>query len=163
MKKFNEFTAVKGSLDDEKYMSMALLQAEKAKLDGNPAVGAVLVMSKLHFVDCDTTYSESDNINHAVMNVIKKASGLTNKSLSGAVIVTTLEPCLMCAMAAFEHGIREVVFGAYDNKRGFSSSKVISEQFLNEHQFLGIAYKGGILGEQCLNLLSEEMKADCHV
>jgi tRNA(adenine34) deaminase len=135
-KKFRDFTDHRKHLKDEEYMQIAIKEAQKAKLDGNIAVGAVLVTPRAYYVDCNTTYSESDQCNHAEMNVIRKAAGLQNRSLDDAVLYVTLEPCLMCAMAAYYNGIQEVIFGSYDEQFGFISSKM-----LVDHNFLGIKYR----------------------
>lgn len=149
--KFGEFAAHKHSSLDEHYMSLAINEAEKAKLDGNLAVGAVLAWGGRVLSDSNTVYSEGDCTNHAEMNVIHKAQTI-NRHLHDAVLYVTLEPCLMCATAARLHGIREVVFGCYDEANGFISSKL-----LVDHTVLEIACRGGILGEKCMDLLPTEM------
>jgi tRNA(adenine34) deaminase len=150
-RKFREFTEQRKHLKDEDYMQIAIKEAEKAKLDGNPAIGAVLVTPRGFYADGNTAYSECDHCNHAEINVIRKASGLQDRALNDAILYVTLEPCLMCAMAAYYNGIREVVFGAYDDASGFVSSKL-----LVDHNFLGITYKGGVLANECISLLPKE-------
>jgi tRNA(Arg) A34 adenosine deaminase TadA len=98
--------------------------------------------------DCDTSYSEQNFINHAMINVINKSKILSKGKPE--IIWTTKEPCLMCIMAAYYNGIREVVFGAYDEAAGFMSAKL-----LVDHSFLGISYRGGVLGKECAELLPE--------
>jgi tRNA(adenine34) deaminase len=151
MKNFNKYKELKHRLMDETYMRIALKEAEKAKLDGNLPVGAVLVLQGNYISDCNTDYSEHDNTNHAVINVIRKAN-MINRPLHNAVLYSTLEPCLLCAMAIHYHGIREVVFGAYDDASGFVSSKL-----LNDHTFLNISYMGGVLADKCIELLPKAM------
>lgn len=150
-KKFSDFADRRKHLKDEEYMQMAIKEAEKAQFDGNPAIGAVLVTGKGFYTDGNTAYSESDHCNHAEMNVIRKAASVQDRSLNDAVLYSTLEPCIMCSMAAYYNGIREVVFGAYDDASGFVSSKLLSD-----HTFLGITYKGGVLGKECMKLLPED-------
>jgi tRNA(adenine34) deaminase len=150
-RKFSEFSKERKRLKDEEYMSIALIEAEKARSDGNPAIGAVLVLSNGYFSDSNTAYSESDQCNHAEMNVIRKAAGLQNRPLNDAVLISTLEPCLMCVMAAYYNGIREVVFGAYDEASGFVSSHLLAD-----HTFLGITHKGGVMAEECMKLLPQD-------
>jgi tRNA(adenine34) deaminase len=45
---------------------------------------------------------------------------LGGKSLHECTLYVTLEPCVMCAGAAYNTRIARIVFGAYDQKRGFS-------------------------------------------
>lgn len=157
-KKFSEFTVQRKHLKDEEYMRIAIKEAEKAKLDGNPAIGAVLVTSRGFYTDGNTAYSESDHCNHAEINVIRKSAGMQDRSLDDAILYVTLEPCLMCAMAAYYSGIREVVFGAYDDASGFISSKLLAD-----HTFLGITHKGGILAEECMSLLPKDYQEHLRV
>jgi tRNA(adenine34) deaminase len=151
MKKFSEYKELKHRLMYDTYMQIAIKEAEKGKLDGNLPVGAVLVLQGNYVSDCNTDYSEHNSTNHAIINVINKAN-MINKPLHDAVIYSTVEPCLLCAMAIHYHGIKEVVFGAYDDKSGFVSSKL-----LVDHTFLNITYKGGVQAEKCIELLPKAM------
>lgn len=150
-KKFRDFADQRKYLKDEEYMQIAIKEAEKAKIDGNPAIGAVLVTPRGIYSDGNTAYSECDHCNHAEINVIRKAAGVRDRALNDSILYVTLEPCLMCAMAAYYNGIREVVFGAFDEASGFVSSNL-----LVDHTFLGIAYKGGVLAKDCMDLLPKE-------
>lgn len=157
-KKFRDFTENRKHSKDEEYMRIAIKEAEKAKFDGNPAVGAVLVTPRGFFTDGNTAYSESDHCNHAEINVIRKAAGMQDRGLEDAILYVTLEPCLMCAMAAYYNGIREVVFGAFDEASGFVSSRLLAD-----HTFLGITHKGGVLGKECMELLPKDYQEHLRV
>lgn len=156
MKKFKEFNDNKKSSiieNDEYYMQIAIKEAEKAKLDGNSAVGSVLVFSNGKYIsDGDTVYSEGDNTNHAEMNVIRKANQMFHREIKNAVLYSSVEPCIMCATAAFNCGIKEIVFGAHNDDQGFVSSQLLVDNAFD------IAYKGGVLAEDCLKLLSKNLR-----
>lgn len=150
MKKFGQFVTVRKQADDEKYMRLALELAANAAKNGDNSIGAVLVWSNgVTLSEHDTTFTENCRTRHAEMNVLDKALVL-NRPLADATLYVTVEPCVMCAMAAHFNGVREVVFGAYDTKYGFTSSKM-----LNETAMLNIAVKGGVLAGECRNLLPE--------
>ena len=153
MRNYKEFTEYKKRNKDEEIMLMVLQQAEKAKLDGDFPVGASLVWLEEKVFDCDTVYAEGDNTNHAVMNVIRKASQTLNRPLTDAVLYTNLEPCLMCASAAYFNGIHEIVFGAHDIKNGF-----ISSNLLVDHTVFDMQHKGGVLVEKCIDIIPKEYR-----
>jgi tRNA(adenine34) deaminase len=58
---------------------------------------------------------------HAEMQAYTSASEFLNgKSLHECTLYVTLEPCVMCAGAAYNTRIGRIVFGAHDEKRGFT-------------------------------------------
>lgn len=65
----------------------------------------------------------SDPMGHAEIVAMNLASRrLGRRSLHGATLVVTLEPCPMCTYAAREVGIRRVIFGLSNNKTGACGS-----------------------------------------
>lgn len=134
---------------DEKMMRLALENAAKARSDGDCPVGAVICWPGGQASDRDTVGSESDPTAHAVLNVIRKVSGMyRHRRLSEGVLYVSREPCLMCAAAAAQAGVREIVFGVRDPEYGFSTSGKYDEAV----KALGLAVKGGVLQEQCLEV-----------
>jgi tRNA(adenine34) deaminase len=58
---------------------------------------------------------------HAEMQAFTAAAGfLGSKYLDGCSLYVTLEPCVMCAGAAYWTQISKIVFGAFDPKKGFT-------------------------------------------
>ena len=156
---FQEFVAKRTKKPDEdsRYMEIAIRAAEQAKANGDDPYGAVLVYPGGHMVEHDTCFSERDRTCHAEMNVLRKVARTKLRKLDDCVLYTTVEPCPMCAHAALLAGVREVVFGAYDDKNGFLTSdrlRSVAE---------GLAVKGGILGEQCLAVLPDIIKEHTRV
>jgi tRNA(adenine34) deaminase len=101
-------------------MERALRQARLAAARGEVPVGAVLLAPDGAVLAEDGNRIEADNAAaHAEMLVLRAAAArLGTSRLAGCVLVSTLEPCPMCAAAAGLFRVRRVVFGAYDPKGG---------------------------------------------
>ncbi len=103
-------------------MREALKEAEKAyELDEVP-VGAVIVSGERIIARAhNLTEQLTDVTAHAEMQAFTAASEyLGGKFLEDCTLYVTLEPCVMCAGAAFWTRISRVVYGAADEKRGYS-------------------------------------------
>ena len=122
---------------DKYFMKEALKEAKKAFDQDEVPVGAVIVcdqriIARTH----NLTETLTDVTAHAEMQAFTAASGfIGGKYLKDCTIYVTLEPCIMCAGAAFWTQIGKIVFGAFDEKRGYSllskpvlhpSTKIIS-------------------------------------
>ena len=110
------------SEEDEKFMRLALQEAERAaELDEVP-VGAVIVIHGQVIARAHNLCEQlRDFTAHAEMQAFTSASEyLGGKFLDKCTLYVTLEPCPMCAGAAFWTRIGRVVYGAKDEKRGYS-------------------------------------------
>lgn len=141
--------------DDEYYMREALKEANKAlDLDEVP-VGAVVVCGdKIVARAHNLTEQLNDVTAHAEMQAFTAASEyLGGKFLEDCVLYVTLEPCVMCAGASFWTRISRLVYGATDEKRGYSLSgqEILHSKTLVTH---------GVLQDECSRILKEffEMK-----
>ena len=103
-------------------MREALKEAEKAYEAGEVPVGAVVVSD--HRIIARThnlTERLNDVTAHAEMQAITAAADhLGGKYLSDCALYVTLEPCSMCAGAIFWAQVGTLVYGADDEKRGFT-------------------------------------------
>lgn len=110
---------------DEYFMKEALKEAHKAFNRDEVPVGAVIVCDKQIIARThNLTETLTDVTAHAEMQAFTAASGfIGGKYLKDCTLYVTLEPCLMCAGASFWTQIGKIVFGAYDEKRGFSKLK----------------------------------------
>lgn len=155
MKGLDRFMEQKRRLKDSDYMQVALEVAAQAKSQGDIPIAAVLAWAGgRQLVEHDTRYSEQNPLCHAVINLINKAAGtISRKKLSEAVLYCTVEPNLLCALAIEAAGIKEVVFGAYDDKDGFASSGLLKEEVE-----LDITAIGGVLGQECCDSLPQIMQ-----
>jgi tRNA(adenine34) deaminase len=115
---------------DEYFMKEAFKQAQYAFEEGEIPVGAVVVASNRIIAKAyNQTERLTDITAHAEMLAITSASNyLGSKYLKDCTLYVTLEPCPMCAGALYWSQISKIVFGAKDEKRGFSS---ISNKFLH--------------------------------
>lgn len=139
---------------DERFMRLALDQAELARQAGEVPVGAVLVrdgevLSATH----NCPISGHDPSAHAEMLAIRQAAArLGNYRLPGAVLYVTLEPCIMCAGAMIQARLGRLVFGAADPKGGgvVSLYRLLQDDRLNHR----IDVTTGILEAICAEILS---------
>ena len=106
---------------DERYMRMALDEANLALQAGEIPIGAVVVckdrvISRAH----NLTETLCDVTAHAEMQAITAAANtLGGKYLTDCTLYVTVEPCTMCAGAIGWAQIPRVVYGTPDDKRGF--------------------------------------------
>ena len=108
--------------NDTRYMTMALAEAQKAFAMGEVPVGCVIVadgqvIGRGH----NLTETLADVTAHAEMQAITAATNtLGGKYLTQCTLYVTVEPCVMCAGAIGWAQVQRVVYGAGDEKRGFT-------------------------------------------
>jgi tRNA(adenine34) deaminase len=110
---------------DEYYMQMALYEAEAAADAGEIPVGAIVVcQNRIIAKTRNQTEQLTDVTAHAEILAITAAAGyLGSKYLKDCTLYVTLEPCVMCAGALYWAQLGRIVYGASDDKRGFSVVK----------------------------------------
>ena len=107
---------------DEEFMRKALAEAQAAFDEDEIPVGAVIVcqgriISRAH----NLTEMLHDVTAHAEMQAITAgANMLGGKYLKDCTLYVTVEPCTMCAGAIGWSQISRVVYGAGDEKRGYT-------------------------------------------
>lgn len=108
--------------DDTYFMKQALVEARAAAAEGEVPVGAVVVaagriIARAH----NQTERLGDVTAHAEMLAITAAAGaLGAKYLTNCSLYVTVEPCVMCAGAIGWAQLSEIIYGASDEKRGFT-------------------------------------------
>lgn len=113
----------RNAAEHERYMTMALNEANRALASDEVPIGAVVechgkIVGRGH----NLTETLSDVTAHAEMQAITAAAAtLGGKYLTDCTLYVTVEPCLMCAGAIAWSQIPRVVFGAADSKRGYST------------------------------------------
>ena len=107
----------------EYFMKQALEQAKLAFEKDEVPVGAVIVFkNKIIARAHNLTETLNDTTAHAEIQAITSATNrLGAKYLKDCTLYVTLEPCVMCAGATFWSQTGAIVFGASDEKRGYSS------------------------------------------
>ncbi len=134
--------------NDTYFMKRALQEAENAFEKGEVPVGVVIVckdqiIARAH----NLTETLNDVTAHAEMQAFTAAADfLGGKYLKECTLYVTLEPCQMCAGASYWSQIGKIVFGAFDEERGF---KKINTTLHPKTKVIG-----GILEEECGKLLT---------
>jgi len=105
-------------------MRQALIEARQALEKDEVPVGAVIVANgKIIARAHNLTETLNDVTAHAEMQAFTAAANsLDSKYLNDCTLYVTLEPCVMCAGAAFWTQIGRIVYGVSDLKRGFTLS-----------------------------------------
>jgi len=136
--------------NDEFFMKQALLEAQKAASRDEVPVGAVIVSNgQIIARGHNLTETLNDATAHAEMQAFTAAANhIGGKYLKECVLYVTVEPCPMCAAASLWVQLGEIVFGAADPKRGYST---ISGNLLHPKTKV----RGGVLAEECGKLMSE--------
>lgn len=141
-----------------KYMEYALQEAKKAAEKGEVPIGAVVVKNGEIIASAHNLCEGlRDPTAHAEILAIKKAAEkLGDFRLTGAELYVTLEPCPMCAGAAVNARISEIIFGAADPVKGAlgSVTNLFSFDFPNKPTVYG-----GIKEKEAVTLLQEFFKA----
>jgi tRNA(adenine34) deaminase len=107
--------------NDNRYMQMALAEANKAMAMGEVPVGCVIVANgQVVGRGHNLTETLADVTAHAEIQAITAAANtLGGKYLNDCTLYVTLEPCVMCAGAIAWSQMGRLVFGAADEKRGY--------------------------------------------
>lgn len=134
---------------DEKYMKMALAEAQKAFEKQEVPVGAIVVCKDVIIARAHNLVETlNDPTAHAEMQAITAAANyLGGKYLTDCTVYVTIEPCAMCAGALGWSQAAQLVYGAGDEKKGYSR---ISSALLHP----GTKVKKGILSEECGEIMS---------
>lgn len=112
------------------FMRQAIKEAQTAFDKDEVPVGAVIVFNnKIIARAHNLVETLNDPTAHAEMQAITSATNaIGGKYLNDCVLYVTVEPCSMCAAACFWAQIGTLVYGASDEKRGFTT---ISEKLLH--------------------------------
>lgn len=142
---------------NKKFMTLALEQAKTAAKKGEVPIGAVVVKDdRVIAAAHNMCEALNDPTAHAEILAIRAAAKeLGDFRLTGAQLYVTLEPCPMCAGAAINARIGEIIFGAADPAKGAlgSVTNMYSFDFPNRPTVYG-----GINEKECLELLKEFFK-----
>ena len=105
---------------DERFMRVALEEAQKAAEAGEVPVGAVVVINdRIIGKGHNMTEALNDVTAHAEIIAITAAqNALGGKVLPDCTLYVTLEPCPMCAGAIGWARLKRIVWGADDKKGG---------------------------------------------
>lgn len=134
--------------DDTYFMKQALSEAQKAFDKNEVPIGAVVVSNNQIIARAhNLTETLTDVTAHAEMQAITAAANvLGGKYLNECTLYVTIEPCPMCAGALGWAQLQRVVYGASDNKKGYTqfSTEVLHPKTKIEH---------GVMEEECSELM----------
>lgn len=145
------------------YMEIAIQEAEKSLREGNHGFGAVVikegqVISQSH----DKEETQDDATSHAEINAIKFASKILGRDLSKCKLISTHEPCPMCASAIVWSGIKKVVFGFSiedSTKEGRKRIKIEADEIF-KRSGAKIEIRGGLMKAECSVLYSDAVRKE---
>lgn len=139
---------------DERFMRLAMREAQRAQEHGDVPIGAVLVRNgEVVGAAHNERELRQDPTAHAEVLALRAAARAAGSwRVLDTVMYVTLEPCAMCAGAIVLARVPRVVFGAFDPKAGACGSvlDVLAEPRLNHRPQVA----GGLLAQECGALLS---------
>ena len=142
----------------EKFMRMALEEAQRAGQKGEVPVGALLVKKDQVLARAHNRCIElNDPSAHAEILALRKGGKrLRNYRLNATAMYVTIEPCAMCVSAMIHGRISRLIFGASEPKFGAVESKfkLLQEDGFN-HPF---EVTRGVLEAECREVLRSFFK-----
>lgn len=144
-------------MDKFEFMNYALSLARDSAKEGEVPVGAIVVCDgKIVGEGRNRREVVKNALHHAEIEAIDQAcKNLGGWRLWKCDLYVTLEPCPMCAGAIINSRIKNVYFGASDEKNGavVSAARLFDMNFTHKP-----LYEGGIMGEECAEVLTSFFK-----
>ena len=144
---------------DERFMRMALVQAQMAAESGEVPTGCVIVDAEGNIVAKAHNQTEvlHDATAHAEMIALSQAfAAIGNERLVGTTLYVTKEPCPMCAGAIALARVSRVVWGVSDPKRGGASVfDIFAHPGMNHHPETA----AGLMEKESLEVLQSFFRA----
>lgn len=141
------------SRDFDSLMMLALEQAILARDKGEVPIGAIVTLGDAIIGrGFNQPIGAGDPTAHAEIVAIREAARtIGNYRLTGATLVVTIEPCLMCVGALVHARIGTLVYGAAELRTGAIDSTVKGGELPgHNHRFEVV---GGIRETECRTLL----------
>ncbi len=131
-------------------MKCALTEAQKAFDEDEVPVGAVIVCRDRIIARAHNMVERLNDVTaHAETQAITAAAGtLGGKYLTGCTLYVTVEPCPMCAGAIGWAQLSRVVYGAADDKRGYT---LVSPEAIHPKT----AVTGGVMADEAAALMRD--------
>ena len=140
---------------DQRFMELALREAERAAAEDEVPIGAVIVHDRRVIAAAHNQREQlRDPTAHAEMIALTQAAGaLSDWRLEGCTMYVSLEPCAMCAGAIVLARLPRLVYGATDPKAGAVHSlyQLLDDPRLNHR----VPVTPGVLADRCAELLSQ--------
>lgn len=141
------------------WMQRALALAAQAAEHGEVPVGAlVIVEGQVVGEGWNQPIATSDPTSHAEIVAIREACrAVHNYRLSGATLVVTVEPCLMCVGAMIHARIGTVVYGTTEPRAGALGSATAAHETPGLNHRLAVV--GGVLADECRHVMQSFFRA----
>ena len=143
------------SIDDGKFMRVALDEAAEAARRGEVPIGAAIVAEgRVIAAAGNRTITDCDPTAHAEMVALRAAAReIGNHRLGPVTLYVTIEPCAMCAGAMIQARIERLVYGADDPKGGAVAScfAVLDHPQLNHR----VEVTAGVMAEESATMIRE--------
>ena len=144
----------------DKYMKLALDEAEKAGQMGEVPIGAILVSDQGAVISAahNRTIDLADPTAHAEILALRTAAKKSNNyRLLNTTLYVTVEPCVMCMGAIVHARVTDLVFGAGDPKWGAAGSlyNFAADSRLNHR----VTVTKGICEQECRSLVQNFFRA----
>jgi tRNA(adenine34) deaminase len=140
---------------EERFMTLALREAERALGHDDVPIGAVVELGgEVIGAGHNERELRQDPTAHAEIVALQQAAAAVGSwRVLESTLYVTLEPCAMCAGAIVLARVPRVVYGAPDPKAGAAGSvlDVLAEPRLNHRP----AVEGGVLAAECAALLRD--------
>jgi len=146
-------------MDTESLMAAALEEARRAAAEGEVPIGAVVALGgAIVGRGFNHPIGSGDPTAHAEIVAIREAArAVGNYRLTGATLVVTVEPCLMCVGALVHARIATLVFGAPEPRTGAVSSTVRGAELPGHNHRFDVV--GGVREDDCRALMQEFFKS----
>ncbi len=141
----------------KEFMREAIAEAQKAYMEGEVPVGAIIVKDKKIIARGRNRREQKQNaLSHAEIEAINSAcKTIGSWRLDGCELYVTLEPCPMCTGAIINARIKTVVFGAFDSSMGCMDSVINLCDYPLGHK---VEVYAGICEDECRALLQDFFK-----
>lgn len=138
---------------EEKWMKLALEEAQKAFDSQEVPIGAVLICENEVVATASNSVERCHDAScHAELECLKKgAQKLGRWRLNDCTLYCTLEPCLMCYGAMVHFRLGGLVFGAADLRHGALGSFYDLSQ--RKHPIHEVPFQGGFMIDPCRDIL----------
>lgn len=109
-----------------------------------------------HLVATNSVGADGDPTAHAEVNVIRTAAA-DSFPLKGAVLISTCEPCPMCAMAAVWAGVGAIHYGAtIDDAARYGRQVKLYCREIVQRAWYDLSLHPGLYREACLELFEQD-------
>jgi tRNA(adenine34) deaminase len=140
---------------DAHWMRQAVVAAKEARERDEVPIGTCIVSGETVLaVAGNRTRTDQDPTAHAEIIALREAAlKAGNYRLTGTVVYSTIEPCVMCAGALIQARVARLVYGAVDERAGAVESRfrVCDTDFLNHR----IEVTAGVLEQECRQLMQD--------